>query len=208
MFLDLPGPWKAIPSVARCLKRDGVFCGFSPCIEQVQRTVEALNSEGFRAFTTIEILLREYEITNDEAAGDGELLEKMLIAQVNPRLHQRRRGRGGGRGDGQGREKKAKIVEEENNNNEDDTIQEEKEDAIMEEEEEEEEEKDEVAVEELPKVEYKTTETAAAGGAVGAPQEQPNTIKKESVVRARPIVQGRGHTGYLTFARKAVDFEK
>lgn len=37
VFLDLPGPWKVVPSVAKCLRPDGVFCGFSPCIEQVKR---------------------------------------------------------------------------------------------------------------------------------------------------------------------------
>ena len=47
VFLDLPGPWKCVPSVARSLRPDGVVCSFSPCIEQVQRTCEALKNAGW-----------------------------------------------------------------------------------------------------------------------------------------------------------------
>ena len=55
-FLDLPGPWKCIPSVARALRPDGIVCSFSPCIEQVQRTCEALEAHGFGDTQTVELL--------------------------------------------------------------------------------------------------------------------------------------------------------
>ncbi|XP_072978999.1 uncharacterized protein [Typha angustifolia] len=61
VFLDLPQPWLAVPSVETMLKQDGVLCSFSPCIEQVQRTCETLQSS-FTDIRTFEILLRAYEI--------------------------------------------------------------------------------------------------------------------------------------------------
>ncbi|PVH35069.1 hypothetical protein PAHAL_7G098100 [Panicum hallii] len=83
VFLDLPQPWLAIPSVSLMLKQDGVLCSFSPCIEQVQRACEAMRS-CFTDIRTFEILLRTYEIrdgalksgTADEEATVGPLPQK------------------------------------------------------------------------------------------------------------------------------------
>lgn len=70
VFLDLPSPWKAVESAAMCLKADGVFCGFSPCIEQVQKTAESLNKHGFRDMKFMELVLRNYEVVIDRL-GEG-----------------------------------------------------------------------------------------------------------------------------------------
>jgi hypothetical protein len=40
----------------------GVVCSFSPCIEQVQRTCEALEEYGFGDTRTVELLGREYDV--------------------------------------------------------------------------------------------------------------------------------------------------
>ncbi|UPR02200.1 catalytic subunit of tRNA (adenine(58)-N(1))-methyltransferase [Chloropicon primus] len=67
VFLDLPGPWKAIPSATKCLKVGGTLCSFSPCIEQVQKTLEAMNEENvFYRMRTMEILLRPYELRTEK----------------------------------------------------------------------------------------------------------------------------------------------
>lgn len=43
------------------MKPDGVLCSFSPCIEQVQRSCEALKSH-FTDVRTFEVLLRTYDV--------------------------------------------------------------------------------------------------------------------------------------------------
>eukprot|EP00894_Picocystis_sp_ML_P005490 jgi/Pico_ML_1/56007/g1608.t1 len=63
VFLDVPGPWETIPSLAKGLKEDATLCSFSPCIEQVQKTCAAMAAVGgFSDFRTFEVLLRQYDV--------------------------------------------------------------------------------------------------------------------------------------------------
>lgn len=64
---------QAVASAARCLRPDGVFCSFSPCIEQVQRTCAALEEQGFFAVRTMECLLRHYEVRQENMATIDEI---------------------------------------------------------------------------------------------------------------------------------------
>ncbi|KAG7376437.1 tRNA (adenine(58)-N(1))-methyltransferase catalytic subunit trmt61a [Phytophthora pseudosyringae] len=47
VFLDLPSPWTAVGHAAKMLKQGGFFASYSPCIEQVQKTCDALRSANF-----------------------------------------------------------------------------------------------------------------------------------------------------------------
>ncbi|OAX41656.1 tRNA methyltransferase complex subunit Cpd1 [Rhizopogon vinicolor AM-OR11-026] len=64
VFLDLPAPWDAIEHAKKALKKNVPtrICCFSPCMEQVLRTVSALNDSGFTDITMFESLLRPHEV--------------------------------------------------------------------------------------------------------------------------------------------------
>ncbi|KAA1469724.1 tRNA methyltransferase complex GCD14 subunit [Dentipellis sp. KUC8613] len=65
VFLDLPAPWEAVEHAKTALRKDrsGRICCFSPCMEQVLRTVSALNDAGFTEITMYETLLRPHEVS-------------------------------------------------------------------------------------------------------------------------------------------------
>lgn len=73
IFLDLPRPWKVVPSAASCLITDACFCSFSPCIEQVQRTCEALVEHNFKDIKTVEILLRYHKVERQVLTTDLDM---------------------------------------------------------------------------------------------------------------------------------------
>lgn len=86
VFLDLPAPWEAVGHATQALRRDTVtrICCFSPCIEQVLKTVTALNENGFTDVETFESLVRTHEslsaagpeVSIDEAINRIRVVEK------------------------------------------------------------------------------------------------------------------------------------
>lgn len=63
VFLDIPSPWEAVGHAKTAMKKQGGrLCSFSPCIEQVQRTCEALADQGFEEISTLEVLLRIHDV--------------------------------------------------------------------------------------------------------------------------------------------------
>lgn len=64
VFLDLPSPWLAIGHAKTALKRHqvGRLACFSPCMEQVQRTLIEMKSQGFLEIEMYEIVLRPIEV--------------------------------------------------------------------------------------------------------------------------------------------------
>jgi tRNA (adenine57-N1/adenine58-N1)-methyltransferase catalytic subunit len=68
VFLDLPAPYHVIREAARVLRPDGALCSFSPCIEQVQRTCTELRSGLFHSIRIVTAPVRTYE-TRAHARG-------------------------------------------------------------------------------------------------------------------------------------------
>lgn len=94
LFLDLPAPWDAIPHAKKALRKDltARICCFSPCMEQVLRTVSALNDAGFTDITMYETLLRPHEVnqvpTLQPISQVSDKLKKSEIRREEKRLKQ------------------------------------------------------------------------------------------------------------------------
>eukprot|EP01098_Paradermamoeba_levis_P007340 TRINITY_DN3027_c0_g1_i1.p1 TRINITY_DN3027_c0_g1~~TRINITY_DN3027_c0_g1_i1.p1 ORF type:complete len:341 (-),score=87.56 TRINITY_DN3027_c0_g1_i1:21-1043(-) len=63
VFLDLPSPWGLVlESAKKILKKNGKFCSFSPCIEQVQKSSQHLRELNFIDIETVEVLFRPFDV--------------------------------------------------------------------------------------------------------------------------------------------------
>lgn len=62
LVLDLATPWIVIPQAYSALKGSGAIVSFSPTIDQVVKTVEALKENGFVDIQTIECLMRGIQV--------------------------------------------------------------------------------------------------------------------------------------------------
>ncbi|MEM4703857.1 MAG: tRNA (adenine-N1)-methyltransferase [Candidatus Bathyarchaeia archaeon] len=62
VILDLAVPWLVVPHARNALKPSATLVSFSPTIDQVIKTVEALTGNGFTAIETVECLLRGMQI--------------------------------------------------------------------------------------------------------------------------------------------------
>jgi len=62
VILDLATPWLAIPQTYKALKGSGLLVSFSPTIDQVQKTVTALEENNFVDIQTVECLMRGMQI--------------------------------------------------------------------------------------------------------------------------------------------------
>lgn len=74
VFLDLPSPWLAISHAKDVLREDRptrIAC-FSPCMEQVQRTLPELYNHGFNEVEMFELILRPIEVEEIEMIKPSE----------------------------------------------------------------------------------------------------------------------------------------
>ena len=62
VILDLATPWLVIPNAYRALKGSGTLVSFSPTIDQVVKTAEALEENGFVDVETIECIMRGMQV--------------------------------------------------------------------------------------------------------------------------------------------------
>jgi len=62
VVLDLATPWLVIPFAYTALKGSSILVSFSPTIDQVVKTVEALKENGFAAIETVECLMRGLQV--------------------------------------------------------------------------------------------------------------------------------------------------
>jgi len=62
VILDLAVPWLVVPHARTALKPCGTIVSFSPTIDQVVKTAEALKENGFVSMETIECLMRGMQV--------------------------------------------------------------------------------------------------------------------------------------------------
>lgn len=62
VILDLATPWLVVPHAYTALKGSGVLVSFSPTIDQIVKTVEALEANGFVGIETVETLMRFMQV--------------------------------------------------------------------------------------------------------------------------------------------------
>ena len=207
VFLDLPGPWHVVPSASLCLRPDGVFCGFSPCIEQVQNTTERLNACGFKDIHTCEILLREFEVVPRDRHLQKRSVRDMLETQT--RNLREERGKKGIERDtqdhhGESKEERTPVrgsyeatMSSQKNSEERKKRRREDGDGHM---------QVDAADITATKDDVVVLEDVAKEKAIEDPQNRLGQLTSTvgRAVVARPVRESKGHTGFLTFARKIV----
>ncbi len=62
VILDLAVPWLVVPQAYEALKPSGIIVSFSPTIDQVVKTVEALREHNFVAIETFECIMRGMQV--------------------------------------------------------------------------------------------------------------------------------------------------
>ncbi|AMD19119.1 HBR218Wp [Eremothecium sinecaudum] len=79
VFLDLPAPWEAIPHLDNVISKTKkvAVCCFSPCIEQVDKTLEVMEKYGWHDAQMVEIQGRQYESRRQMVRKLDDALERL-----------------------------------------------------------------------------------------------------------------------------------
>lgn len=74
VVLDLPEPWQVVPHAAVALRPGGILCAYTPSIMQVSQLRESLESNGFFAPETIEVLNRSWKVEGAAVRPDHRMV--------------------------------------------------------------------------------------------------------------------------------------
>jgi len=198
VFLDLPAPWEAIDFAKTALRKDRItrICCFSPCMEQVMRTVSALNDSGFTDIKMYETLIRPHEVTQlpplRPIRDIGEDLKALALKRENKRQRQIAQSRARHQQPNQdaessGAAKRKRDMDEEDELQADDTSKRIKTD---------DEEAGEVEVALVPASDIPVIKQDLHSEPLPASSASPGAALNVS----RSFSEVRGHTSYLTFA--------
>lgn len=83
VFLDLPSPWTAIPHLNNVITKDSTagICCFSPCIEQVDKTVRALQDNGWTSIEMVEVAGRRWEARQEMVRDVNDVVKRLKDIQ-------------------------------------------------------------------------------------------------------------------------------
>jgi tRNA (adenine57-N1/adenine58-N1)-methyltransferase catalytic subunit len=74
-ILDLPEPWRAIPTAAATLRSGGILVSYLPSTTQVSQLTESLTEDGrWLAVTTIESLVRSWHVEGPSVRPDHRMV--------------------------------------------------------------------------------------------------------------------------------------
>jgi tRNA (adenine57-N1/adenine58-N1)-methyltransferase catalytic subunit len=74
VVLDLPEPWQAAPVARETLVEGGIWCSYVPTVPQIQRTVDALDANGFGCIETVETLERRWNVAGMSVRPDHRMV--------------------------------------------------------------------------------------------------------------------------------------
>lgn len=74
VVLDLPEPWQVVPHASVALRPGGILCAYTPSIMQVSQLRESLESHGFFACETLEVLNRSWKVEGAAVRPDHRMV--------------------------------------------------------------------------------------------------------------------------------------
>lgn len=85
VILDMATPWLVVPRAYEALRGGGCIVSFSPTVEQVVKTVNALNEGGFVDMETVECISRRFKVKEGETRP-----ETLMIGHTGYVTHARK----------------------------------------------------------------------------------------------------------------------